>query len=893
MEALKTVLLQTEDEYLTGLSNKGTVKRAYKDLAGESPSVRWQEEGAEVRLKDAVCQIRVPLGSSSCSCPSRSICRHRIAAILYLKQELEQERTTSSEHRMDEDPKTATLDEKAGTEAAGDSGIAEPERMESTGTTDTKRDQDLLEKAVFGKPADQSRIDAGDQADSEKAAAGGGIDSEKSDQKQTAQEQTDQKPAGQKPAVHGELTKSKKSQKGDREDTGSPEDSTGNESERRQAAEPLLQEIAALSPASLRKKCRSKSALEMLAGMKHGVWPEIQWGIVTTVIFPQESVAVKLLHPLEYSSCSCRSKRMCSHKIQAMLAAGLAAGIWSMEETEPEQKETAAFKEQLEQTVASVRKVLLLQLETGIARLSPEAGESMERLAVLSHRARLPALERECRAAATGYQLYFERKAAFRMEAFTEQLLKLYHRTVQLEETADPEIFQRLAGSFRETYVSLPRLQLTAIGAGSIKSKTGYEGDCYYFLEAEQGKWYTWTDARPVFYEGARRRSSNQLGREAAPWGLGCSREQMLEMEFVLEQGKATEDGRLSVSQETKGVLLGIRNLKKEKIADMVFWDYRRLLEKVFFRQPEKTERSGEHLVLAGVCRVQDPLFDQIEQRFTMKLLDQQGRSIRVAVRYTEEEKMTIRILERLVRRLEERGQEQLVFFGSAYLEQGELYLYPIDFFRRNEIYGSEMPQKGTGQNRPVQDAPESEASGQRVSDPNASEPNTPEPEASGQRVSDPDASEPNTPESEASAQGMQDQRVCDQEGSDQKPSVHILWQMESFCLEVREISSAMFQCGLHSVQEETIQEMQRLSQESQELGLYLLGQELGVLADAMEKKRHGAEWKPEPVMASWIRLAACLAFCMEKIERDSCRNRMESMEGAFGANDGDIADMS
>lgn len=853
MEALKTVLLQTEDEYLTGLSNKGTVKRAYKDLAGESPSVRWQEEGAEVSLKDAVCQIRVPLGSSSCSCPSRSICRHRIAAILYLKQELEQERTTSSEHRMDEDPKTETLDEKAGTEAAGDSGIAEPERMESTGITDSKKSD---QKQVNQKQVDQNQVDQNQV-----------------DQKQVNQKQTDQRTTDQNLVVHEELTKSKKSGKTDRENTGSPEGDTGNESERRQAAEPLLREIAALSPVSLRKKCRNKSGLEMLAGIKQGIWPEIQWGIVTTVLFPREAVTVKLLHPLEYSSCSCRSKRMCSHKVQAMLAAGLAAGTWNMEETEPEPEESAASREQMEQAVNAVRKVLLLQLETGIARLSPEAGESMERLAVLSHRARLPALERECRAAATGYQLYFERKAAFRMEAFTEQLLKLYHRTVRLEETADPEIFQRLAGSFRETYVSLPRLQLTAIGAGSIKSKTGYEGDCYYFLEAEQGQWYTWTDARPVFYEGARRRSSNQLGREAAPWGLGCSREQMLEMEFVLEQGKATEDGRLSVSQETKGVLLGVRNLKKEKIADMVFWDYRCLLEKVFFRQPEKTERSGEHLVLAGVCRVQDPLFDQIEQRFTMKLLDQQGRSIRVAVRYTEEEKMTIRILERLVRRLEERGQEQLVFFGSAYLEQGELYLYPIDFFRRNEIYGSEMPQKGTGQNRPVQDAPESDASGQRVSDPNASEP-----EASGQRVSDPDASEPNTPEPEASAQGMQDQRVCDQEGSDQKPSVHILRQMESFCLEVREISSAMFQCGLHSVQEETIQELQRLSQESQELGLYLLGKELGVLADAMEKKRHGAEWKPEPVMASWIRLAACLAFCMEKIERDSCRLHIEEI---------------
>ena len=44
MEALKNMLLQVDDEYLTGLCNKGTVKRAYKDLDQEKPSAVWQEK---------------------------------------------------------------------------------------------------------------------------------------------------------------------------------------------------------------------------------------------------------------------------------------------------------------------------------------------------------------------------------------------------------------------------------------------------------------------------------------------------------------------------------------------------------------------------------------------------------------------------------------------------------------------------------------------------------------------------------------------------------------------------------------------------------------------------------------------------------------------------------
>ena len=86
MEELKKLLAQTDEEYLIGLSNKGTVKRAYKDLEQESPSVVWEGEEAEVALKEAVCRIRVPLGDSTCSCPSRSVCRHLITAVLYLKK---------------------------------------------------------------------------------------------------------------------------------------------------------------------------------------------------------------------------------------------------------------------------------------------------------------------------------------------------------------------------------------------------------------------------------------------------------------------------------------------------------------------------------------------------------------------------------------------------------------------------------------------------------------------------------------------------------------------------------------------------------------------------------------------------------------------------------------
>ena len=99
MDELKTQLKQADDAYLAGLSNKGTVKRAHKDLEQETPEVLWDESGNEVQVtfKEAACRIRAPLGSSTCSCPSRSICRHVTAAILWVRGILEKEETAGSE----------------------------------------------------------------------------------------------------------------------------------------------------------------------------------------------------------------------------------------------------------------------------------------------------------------------------------------------------------------------------------------------------------------------------------------------------------------------------------------------------------------------------------------------------------------------------------------------------------------------------------------------------------------------------------------------------------------------------------------------------------------------------------------------------------------------------
>ena len=82
----KEWLKEIDDDYLIGISNKGLVKRAYKDKEEGNYKVLSLDAEAEVSVGGEKVIIRMPLGESRCSCPSRSICRHVVLGILALKE---------------------------------------------------------------------------------------------------------------------------------------------------------------------------------------------------------------------------------------------------------------------------------------------------------------------------------------------------------------------------------------------------------------------------------------------------------------------------------------------------------------------------------------------------------------------------------------------------------------------------------------------------------------------------------------------------------------------------------------------------------------------------------------------------------------------------------------
>lgn len=109
----ENVLSQFDEEYLIGISNKGIVKRARKDIeAGNSLSLIEIKGDSQwsVAVGEEQVTVLLPLADSRCTCPSRTVCKHIIQAVLYLQQ---QSLPDAGENRMPE-----PLDEAADREPA-------------------------------------------------------------------------------------------------------------------------------------------------------------------------------------------------------------------------------------------------------------------------------------------------------------------------------------------------------------------------------------------------------------------------------------------------------------------------------------------------------------------------------------------------------------------------------------------------------------------------------------------------------------------------------------------------------------------------------------------------------------------------------------------------------
>lgn len=574
----KKRLVEIDDDYLVGISNKGIVKRAYKDLEtikDQMKQLEQNEESIRVSAGEETIEIRYPVAESTCSCPSRGICRHIVTALLALKA---QEATTESNDKVDKDEKIT--DQKANVTA-------------------------------------------------------------------------------QHP-----------------EETQIPKDAA------------VWEELLAV-PVEKLKKIMGKRRLQKFTDPDFmRSMPELTRTSVVTVRL-QNGETVKLLSPLEYSTCTCHKKELCIHKAEAILWCQIHQGKLTKEALSALLKEELVLDEQeVKATAHQMIEVLSELLGTGLARISPEVVNTLERMALVAHNAQLANFEGYFRALAKMYDMYLSRASTFSIASLMQQVSRLYQRAQRLLDTKDVIEMAQYAGEFRAEYQQIGTVMLIGITIEQFESKSGYAGYTVYFLEQTLGKWYTYTDARPVYYENTNRRA--RIEETQTPWGLMVSLQKLSELCIELRQAKVDQRGRLSASKETIGIIAGERKLNTQDLKGWYYCDW-----KEFYFESlagggrawlAESEQEVLQLFFLQPAHIGKAQFLETQQLLSLSLYDKEEREVLVEVPYSKKDAESIRYLEKMAERVESGAEPPPCFFGKVYLKEGRIRMYPIALFDRNQL---------------------------------------------------------------------------------------------------------------------------------------------------------------------------------------------------------------
>ena len=160
MPTLKEQIGIIDEEYLAGISNRGIVNRSQKDLAGSGININLDENTLEAAFADGtIVKITESLTNYKCSCPSRSICKHAIMALLKAsgsmaadKEDKVSEESASEESK--ESPEESTESSEGPAESGGFDYLLSYTRESFVKEYGKSAYNDILFKIISGEPCE-------------------------------------------------------------------------------------------------------------------------------------------------------------------------------------------------------------------------------------------------------------------------------------------------------------------------------------------------------------------------------------------------------------------------------------------------------------------------------------------------------------------------------------------------------------------------------------------------------------------------------------------------------------------------------------------------------------------------------------------------------------------
>lgn len=356
------------------------------------------------------------------------------------------------------------------------------------------------------------------------------------------------------------------------------------------------------------------------------------------------------------------------YKLEALLRYRASRGIDDSSALAATLSPTSFPAETLHEFRASVNALLA----SGLARLPHGFGTRFELLAIAARSGGLPNLEREARGIHGELELFFARHVRFSAQELLGRLSRTALMLDSLEREIGPVQRTQLTGNFRSKYYTVPRLDLYGLGAEPWETRSSYRGITYYFYCAEDGGIYTYTQARPAYYEGAEFSFSRHYG-ERSPWKSDTTLKTASASLLSFREVKVSAEGRLSsggspsltLPQRPPVEAFDFGSLLAERFVDL---DLGRGETRLFGGSPQR-------LKLLRSKAIESCIYDSSAQALKLTAVDTEGERIELVVPYHAD---WMTAIDRLEAGRGLPGEGEFYIFASL----GEDAVYPISFLQ-------------------------------------------------------------------------------------------------------------------------------------------------------------------------------------------------------------------
>ncbi|PHB17978.1 hypothetical protein COE80_26175 [Bacillus pseudomycoides] len=344
--------------------------------------------------------------------------------------------------------------------------------------------------------------------------------------------------------------------------------------------------------------------------------------------FPEENITVRFLtaESVADAICTCKAEGICRHKAEAVYwyqkEKGISHETKQMHPLIIAPDKLSIFKEMIEQIV-----------HFGLTRLTENTIYEIEQLSVKARSLKLAKLENLFRKLGADIGLYRMKHASFQMASYRQTVSAIYEHILLLERHHLKE------SPFRSEYYEVPPLILHAFGASGWQTKSGYVGVTYYFYNREQEKWITYTQSRPMFYEGSST-TPEELHERQVPWGIAGKGYELSRSSVRLKQAKLNVDFQLSSSSQTVGEVEGKTNVAEWQSLFLTSWE--ELLKKV---KEQRLEANKQGIFCIEVAEIGEWKFQKQEQKWIIPLIDKNGKTLQMQMMKRPENERMIRLV--------------------------------------------------------------------------------------------------------------------------------------------------------------------------------------------------------------------------------------------------------